>query len=134
MEIKPAFRPNPDAKLLDQVREVLRYHHYAYKTEKSYCQWIVRYIRFYGSTIHPKNLSAHHIERFLSDLTVNKSVAAAIQNQAFNALLFLYDKVLGIPLDGKIQAVRSKRKPKVPTVLSKQETQRFLHILKGLML
>ncbi len=43
------FKPNPDLKLMDQVREVLRYHHYAYRTEQSYCQWILRYIRFYGT-------------------------------------------------------------------------------------
>jgi len=131
MDIKPAFKPNPDKKLMDQVREVLRYHHYAYKTEKSYCQWIVRYIRFYGGNTHPKNLSASHIERFLSDLAVNRSVAPATQNQAFNALIFLYNKVLILPLDGKIQAIRSKRKPKIPTVLSKQEVTKFFTHIDG---
>ena len=81
MENNPVFHPDPDAKLMDQVREVLRYHHYAYKTEKIYCHWILRYIRFFGGQIHPKKLSASHIERFLSDLTVNLSVSASTQNQ-----------------------------------------------------
>jgi integron integrase len=131
VENNPIFRPNPDAKLMDQVREVLRYHHYAYRTEKAYCQWILRYIHFYGGSIHPRDLFANHIEQFLSDLTVNQSVSSATQNQAFNALLFLYNKVLVLPLDGKIQAIRSKKKPKIPTVLSKQETQRFFSYIDG---
>jgi integron integrase len=116
---------------MDQVREVLRYHHYAYRTEKSYCQWILRYIRFYGGHVHPKDLTAQHIERFLSDLSVKQSVAAATQNQAFHALLFLYDKVLDLPLDGQIQAIRPTRKPKIPTVLSREETQQFFSYIDG---
>lgn len=131
MENEPIFQPNPDIKLMDQVREILRYHHYAYRTEKSYCQWILRYIHFFGGKTHPKQLSAHHVERFLSDLSVNQSVAASTQNQAFNAVLFLYNKVLNAPLDGKIQAIRSNKKPKIPTVLSKQESQCFFANIDG---
>ncbi len=131
MENKPVFHPDPDAKLMDQVREVLRYHHYAYRTEQTYCQWILRYIRFFGGQTHPKDLSVSHIERFLSDLTVKRSVSASTQNQAFNAILFLYNKVLHLPLDGKIQAIRATKKPKIPTVLSKQETQRFFAHIEG---
>ncbi|MBF0234561.1 MAG: phage integrase N-terminal SAM-like domain-containing protein [Desulfamplus sp.] len=52
------FRPNPELKLMEQVREVLRYHHYAYRTEQTYCQWILRYIHFYGGKTHPKDLGA----------------------------------------------------------------------------
>ena len=91
MENKPIFHPDPDAKLMDQVREVLRYHHYAFRTEKTYCQWILRYIHFFGGTTHPKNLSTNHIERFLSDLTVNRSVSASTQNQAFIWFWFTTD-------------------------------------------
>jgi len=125
------FKSNPNLKLMDQVREVLRYHHYAYRTEQSYCQWILRYIRFYGANTHPKDLSANDIERFLSDLVLTQSVSDSTQHQAFNALIFLYNKVLNIPLDGKIQAVRSKRSPKLPTVLSIQETTRFFAEIQG---
>ncbi len=54
---------------MDQVREVLRYHHYAYRTEQSYCQWVLRYIRYHGdNTTHPAELHASDVERFLSDL------------------------------------------------------------------
>ncbi len=90
MENKPVFHPDPDAKLMDQVRDVLRYQHYAYKTEQTYCQWILRSIRFFGGQTHPKYLSVSHIERFLSDMTVKRSISASTQNQAFNALFFIY--------------------------------------------
>ncbi len=50
------FRPDPKLKLMDQVREVLRYHHYAYRTEQTYCDWIVRYVKFHKSRKHPKNM------------------------------------------------------------------------------
>ncbi|MCU7799191.1 MAG: tyrosine-type recombinase/integrase [gamma proteobacterium symbiont of Lucinoma myriamae] len=76
-------------------------------------------------------MHAKDVERFLSDLTVNQSVSSSTQNQAFNVLLFLYNKVLNLPLDGKIQAVRSKRKPTIPTVLSKQEVNKFFTYIEG---
>ncbi|MFK5952110.1 MAG: site-specific integrase [Desulfobacterium sp.] len=60
---------------MDQLREVLRYHHYAYRTEQTYCQWTLRYIRFFGSRLHPRDLNAHHVERFLSDLVVKQKVS-----------------------------------------------------------
>lgn len=62
MENKPIFRPDPDAELMDQVREVLRYYHYAYRTESHYCRWILRYIEFSGGKTHPRKLDAKHIE------------------------------------------------------------------------
>ena len=84
---------------MDQVREVLRYHHYAYRTEQSYCQWVLRYIRYHGGNTHPAKLHASDVERFLSDLVNKNRVSAATQKQTLNALLFLYQKVLDLPLD-----------------------------------
>ncbi len=136
MESKPKFRPNPKLRLMDQVREVLRYHHYAYRTEQTYCKWILRYIRFYGGKTHPKYLSSKDIERFLSYLATEKRVSASTQRQALNALVFLYRNVLFKPLEPEITPVRSKRKPRLPTVLSHDEVQRlFLHLtgIHGLM-
>jgi len=132
MESKSKFRPDPKIKLMAQVREVLRYHHYAYRTEKTYCQWILRFIYFFGGQIHPRDLGATYIERFLSDLAVNGEVSASTQRQALNALVFLYDKVLDISLDGKIQPIRSKKKIKLPTVLGKQEIRRFFRHIDGI--
>ncbi len=109
MEDKLRFRPNPSLKLMDQVREVLRYHHYAYRTEIAYCQWILRYVRFFGSKIHPKDLDSQHVERFLSNLVTQGKVSASTQRQALNAIVFLYREVLDLPLDGKISPIRSKK-------------------------
>ena len=131
MESQLKFRPNPELKLMDQVREVLRYHHYAFRTEQTYCNWILRYIRFHGSTVHPRELTYRDVERFLSDLAVNQKVATSTQNQAFNALLFLYREVLDLPFEGKIQAVRSKKQPKLPTVLGKGEVKNFFQHIDG---
>lgn len=71
------------------------------------------------------------IERFLSHLATVDNVAASTQNQAFNALLFLYEKVLHIPFGENISATRSKRRPKLPTVLTQAEVRRLFSHLKG---
>ncbi len=125
------FRPNPDVKLMDQVREVLRYHHYAYTTEKSYCNWILRYIHFYGGKTHPKYLGSKEIERFLSHLVLNEKVSSSTQHQALNALVFLYKQVLDIPLSDEIAPSRSKKRRKIPTVMTPQEIQRLLAMMNG---
>ena len=132
MESKAKFRPNPKLKILDQAREVHRYHHYAYKTEQTYTMWIERYIKFYNWKIHPRNLTSRDVERFLSDLAVRQKVAASTQRQAMNAIVFLYRDVLDIPLEGKIQAIRSKKKPNLPTVLGKEEIALFFKHIAGI--
>lgn len=131
MENKPKFHPNPKLKLMEQVREVLRYHHYAYRTEQTYCQWIIRFIRFFGGQTHPRQLDVKDVERFLSDLAVQQQVSASTQRQALNAIVFLYREVLDISLDGKIAHIRAKKKPKTVTVLSKEEVTRFFRYMDG---
>ena len=76
------FKPNPDYRLMDQVREVLRYYHYSYSTEQAYSTWIVQYVKFYGSKVDPMDMGKKEVERFLSYLTEKKNVAAATQSQA----------------------------------------------------
>lgn len=131
MEKGTKFRPDPNLRLMDQVRSVLRYHHYAYSTEKTYCHWILRYIRHFGGKTHPKVLSASHVESFLSHLTVHDKVSASTQKQALNALVFLYKQVMDIPIEGEIAPVRSKRKTSPPTVMTQSEVQRFLAVIPG---
>jgi len=131
MENKRKFRPYPKLKLMNQVCEVMRYHHYAYRTEQTYCQWILRYIYFFGGKTHPRDLNYRDVERFLSDLASKRKVSASTQRQALNALVFLYHRVLDKPLDGKIQPVRSKRKPKLPTVLGRDEIRLFFKHIHG---
>jgi len=125
------FRPNSSLKLMDQVREVLRYHHYAYRTEQTYCQWILRYIHFFGGRTHPNKLGAKDIERFLSHLATEGKVSASTQRQALNALVFLYRDVLDVPLAEEIVPIRSKRQPRSPTVLIQAEVQRLLATMTG---
>jgi len=85
------FIPNPKLKLklLDQLSEVMRFKHYSLRTERTYREWIKRFILFHGKG-HPREMGAVEVGRFLSDLAVHHHVAASTQNQAFNALLFLY--------------------------------------------
>jgi integron integrase len=131
MENKPKFHPNPKLKLMDQVREVLRYHHYAYRTEQTYCQWILRYIHYFGGKTHPRLLKAKDIEAFLSHLATEGKVSGATQRQALNAIVFLYKNVMDIPLDGEITPARSKRLTSPPTVLTQVEVQRLLATMEG---
>ncbi len=84
-------------KLLDIVRDKIRLKHYSIKTERSYIGWIKRYILFHGKR-HPAKMGKAEIEAFLTWLAREKNVAPSTQNQAFNALLFLYEQVLGVPL------------------------------------
>jgi len=123
------YRPKAE-RLMAQVREVLRYHHYAYKTEQSYVNWILRYIRFHNKQ-HPKDLGRSEIEAFLSDLAMNKNVAISTQNLAFNAIIFLYKRVLHIEIEGNIRAVRSNKLARIPVVLTQQEISDILVKVSG---
>ncbi len=132
MESNNKFTPNQDLKLLDQVRETLRYYHYAISTEKTYCQWILRFIVFYDKKRHPKEMGSREVERFLSHLATDKQVAVSTQKQALNALVFLYRDVLLTPL-GKdsLAPIRSKRKVHPPTVLTTDEVELMFLQMKG---
>jgi integron integrase len=121
----------PPRKLLDQVRDVIRLKHYAYSTEKSYVDWIRRYILFHGKR-HPKEMGVPEIEAFLTHLAVKEQVAASTQNQAFSALLFLYQEVLQQELPSKINALRAKPSRYLPTVLTKAEVKILIDRLSGI--
>jgi len=116
---------------MDQVRQVLRYHHYAYRTEQSYCDWIIRYIKFHGGNTHPGKMGKKEIDAFLSDLATHLHVSAATQSQALNAIVFLYRRVLDLPIVGQIEPVRAKRHPRPPVVMTKTEVQRVLGQMQG---
>ena len=120
--------PEPP-KLLDRVRRAIRLRHYSPRTETCYVDWAERFIRFHGLR-HPNTMGAAEIEMFLTDLAVNRHVSASTQNQSFNALLFLYQQVLGIELP-KLDAVRAKRPKRLPTVLSPEEVRQLLDAVDG---
>jgi len=123
--------PNPKLKLMEQVREVMRDKHYSIRTERCYCDWIRRYVKFHGMQCRADLEGGKaKIERFLSDLAVRGKVAASTQNQAFNVLLFLYRVVLDQDL-GRIQALRADRPERVPTVLTAEEVRRVIPAMQG---
>ena len=116
---------------LEEVRQVLRVQHYAIRTEKSYIDWIRRFILFHAKR-HPREMGETEVAAFLTHLSVNRNVAPGTQEgQALNALVFLYRKVLNRPL-GEIQGiVRARKKGKIPVVLTQPEVAGLLSSLEG---
>ncbi len=120
----------PPRKLLDRVRDTIRVKHYSYQTEKSYVQWIRRYILFHNQR-HPSEMNGDEVKTFLTHLAVNENVAASTQNQALCAILFLYREVLQQELNLNLDVVRAKRPHYLPTVLTVEETLEILKNLTG---
>ena len=117
-------------RLLDQVRDQIRLKHYSIRTERVYCEWIKRYVRFHNYR-HPMEMGAPDVEAFLSDLAVRRDVSASTQNQALAALLFLYKQVLKQDLPWLGEVVRAKKPARLPVVLSISEVQQILRQLDG---
>ena len=118
------------AKLLDRARYRIRLKGYSIRTEQSYVSWIRRFILFHNKR-HPQDMGKDEIEAYLTHLAVNRHVAPSTQNQAFNALLFLYRNVLEIEFPENINAYRSKRPVRLPTVLTKAETLKIIPMITG---
>jgi integron integrase len=118
------------SRLLDQVRDAIRVRHYSYRTEEQYVYWIRRYILFNGKQ-HPRGLGAAEVGAFLSSLAVFGNVAAATQNQALAAILFLYRHVLKQDLPWLDNVVRARKPRRMPMVLTREETRAVLAHLSG---
>ena len=119
-------KPTKPKKLLEQVRDKMRIKHYAMSSEKTYIYWIKQYILFHGKK-HPSLMAEHEIEVFLSHLAQKRKLSPSSQNQAFNAILFLYRDVLQIDL-GAIDGVTRAKKPKrLPVVLVRDEVKSLLN-------
>jgi len=117
-------------KLLDQVRQAIRIRHLSPQTEQAYVSWIKRFIFFHNKR-HPAEMAEVEIGQFLSSLATDRRVSASTQNQALNALLFLYNKVLEKKI-GLIQGVvRANRPRRLPVVLTKEEMKRVLDSMTG---
>ncbi len=117
-------------KLLDRIRQRIRLKGNAFSTEKAYVLWAKRYI-LYHKKRHPEDMCEPEIEEFLSHLAVDLNVSSSTQNQAFNALLFLYNDVLKIELNKEINAIRSKRPKILPVVMTQTESSSVLNCLTG---
>jgi len=125
-------RPLRKKNLLDEVREIMRLRHYSIRTEWSYISWIKRYCIFHGMK-HPRKMGIPEIEAFLSHLATDEKIGRSTQNQAFNALLFLYKEVLKVHLDEPINAIRAPRRRRLPVVMTREETRRVLGAMSGTM-
>ena len=120
------------SKILDEARDVLRRRHYSIHTERTYCDWIKRYIVHFNMKSRADLCEGERkVEDFLTYLARDKQVAASTQNQALNALVFFYKHVLKQPMDNTINAERAPRKVKVPVVLTREETSRLLDAMSG---
>ena len=117
-------------KLFDHVRDAIRRRHYSRRTEETYVHWMKRFIIFSGKR-HPRELGAAEVTAFLNHLAVERHVAAATQNQALAALLFLYKEVLAVPLPWLDGIERAKRPVRKPTVLTSLEAQQLLSRMSG---
>ena len=120
----------PRSKLLDRVRRQIRLRHYSVRTEESYVAWIRRFVLYSGRR-HPAGMGEREISQFLSSLAVGRKVTASTQNQALNAILFLYREVLGQDLPWLENVVRAKASRRLPVVLTQEEVQRVLDQLCG---
>ena len=121
-----------DKRLLDEVRDVMRLKHYSIHTERSYCDWIKRFVTYHkmSSRQDLKN-GEQKIEQFLTHLAVETNIAPATQNLAMNALVFLYKKVLKIPLTDEINAVRAPKRINIPVVMTRDEVRQVITIMEG---
>lgn len=117
-------------KLLDQVRELIRIRHYSIRTEQAYLQWIKRFILFHGKR-HPREMGAEELTRFLSHLAIRRHVSASTQNQALNAILFLYRDVLKVQLPWLDDVQRAKKPQHLPVVFTREEVRALLAQLDG---
>jgi len=123
-------RRSQQPKLLEQVREAIRARHYSLRTEEAYVQWIRRFILFHDRR-HPLEMGAQEVQQFLTDLAVTHRVAAATQNQALSAILFVYKVVLHQDIDRIEDVVRAKKPKKLPVVLTRDEVKAVLQHCTG---
>ena len=117
-------------KLLDQVRDVMRLKHYSLRTERTYCDWIERFIRFHELR-HPRDMGEAELSAFLTHLARDGKVAASTQNQALSALLFLYKQVLKQEIGWLENVERAKRPARLPVVLTRDEVHKIFAHLHG---
>ncbi len=117
--------PLRSTRLLDQLRERIRYDHYRLKTEQSYVQWVRRFVHFHALR-HPKEMGGLEVESFLAHLANARQVSLSTHHQALCALLYLYRHVLGVELPWTQSIGRPRQRVHVPVVLSRDEVARLI--------
>lgn len=118
--------PKPqEKKLLEQVRDAIRTKHYSQRTEKTYTDWIRRYILFHGKK-HPREMGVSEVQQFIQHLVNEGHVSASTQNQALSAITFLYRHVLNTELQFPADTIRPGRSKPLPVVLTPQEARSII--------
>jgi integron integrase len=121
-------------RLLDQLRERLRYLHYSLQTEKAYLYWVRFFIRWHGRggvMRHPRDMGAAEVEDFLNMITNERQVSPSTHNQALSAILFLYRQVLGVDLPWLNGLNRPAQNKRIPSVLTRDEVTALFSFLNG---
>ena len=127
---KPFLPPLTAIKVLDQLRERVRYLHYSLRTEKTYVYWVRFYIRFHDRR-HPAEMGGPEVQAFLSWLVSHRRISASTHRQALCALLFFYGQVLGVELPWMNDMERPQSRKRLPAVLSRDEVAKLLSLLEG---
>ncbi len=118
------------SEFINNVRDIMRKKHYSVHTENAYTDWIKRYIIYHGKR-HPKEMGESEISQFLTHLARDRNVAAGTQNQALNALVFLYKNVLQTELGDFGHIERAKKPKNLPEVMSREEVSAVLSSMHG---
>jgi integron integrase len=132
--MKPGTPVFHSTRLLDQVRERIRYLHYSLQTEKAYLHWVRFFVRWHGregAMRHPREMGAAEVEAFLIMLATERHVSASTHNQALSALLFLYREVLSVDLPWLNGVNRPAQKKRIPSVLTREEVGSLFQFLDG---
>ena len=127
---QPGAAAAPQRRLLDQLREQLRYRYYSLRTEEAYVHWVRAFVRWSGLR-HPRQMGVAEVQAFLAWLATERQVSVSTHRQALAALLFLYQKVFGLQLPWMQEIDRPQRKPRLPVVLSVAEVRAVLALLDG---
>jgi integron integrase len=130
MANQPNSSPSQGRKLLDQVSDAIRVKHYSSRTEKTYVEWIRRYILFHNKR-HPKDMGTVEIQAFITYLATGRQVSASTQNQALSAVLFLYKNVLHKDVELPANIIRAEKSKSLPVVLSHREAMAVIGKMTG---
>ena len=123
--------PDDWKKIEEKMREALRLRHRSYSTEKTYVMWLRQFQGFVNGR-QPQSLDGKNIQDFLSYLAVEKKVSASTQNQALNAIVFLYRHVFDKNIAGEISAVRARQNRRLPVVLTIKEVGKIFSEMSGI--